>query len=139
MVSNNLDAQIQLGEEYQLSPEQIMSENQKIIISLGEIKKKLEDIDERLISLEQQQQRVTIAPLRTDLSGCHSGKKNSSDTVLKKAIEKEKQRSTCFSCPWEKKTCVLYFDDLYDFDMIRRKSTSLLALIQVILSKQIYY
>jgi hypothetical protein len=137
MVSNNLDAQIQLGEEYQLSLEQIMLENQKIIISLGEIKKKLEDFDERFISLEQQQ-HVTIASLRTDLSGCHSGEKNSSDTVLKKAIEKEKQRSTCFSCPWEK-TCVLYFDNFYDFDMIRRKSTSLLALIQVILSKQIYY
>jgi hypothetical protein len=116
MLSDISDTQVQLGEEYNLSSEQILVENEMIFKSLGEIKRKLEDVDARLTSLEQQLKHVTFTSSQNDLPDSYLGEQNNSDTVLEKPIKKEKQRSTCFSCSWENKHCTLYFEDLYDFD-----------------------
>jgi hypothetical protein len=93
-----MDTQDQLDEEYELIPEQIRVDNEIILKSLGEIKRKLEDIDARLTSLEKD---ITFISSPKDLP----------DYYLE-----EKQHSTCFSCRWENKHCTLYFEDLYDFD-----------------------
>jgi hypothetical protein len=123
MLSDISDTQLQLDEEYQLSSEQILMENQMILKSLNEIKRKLEDFDARLTYFEQQQQQqqqqqkhMTFTSSQKDLADYNLEEKTNSDIVLEKSIKKENQRSTCFSCRWEKKTCTLYFEDLYDFD-----------------------
>jgi hypothetical protein len=93
-----MDTQDQLDEEYELIPEQILVDNEMIFKLLGEIKRKLEDIDARLTSLEKY---ITFTSSQNDLPDYCS---------------EEKQRSTCFSCSWGNKHCTLYFEDLYDFD-----------------------
>ncbi|CAF3054251.1 unnamed protein product [Rotaria sp. Silwood2] len=116
MSSNITDKKIQFDEEYKLSSEQILIENEMIFKSLDEMKRKLVDFDVRLISLEEEQKHKSSTSSQKDSSDHHSKETKNSSTLLKTTIPKEKQHSTCFLCPWQKKVCSLYFDDLYDFD-----------------------
>ncbi|CAF4346604.1 unnamed protein product, partial [Adineta steineri] len=116
MSSNVADKQIQLDEEYQLTSEQILIENQMIFKSLDEFKRKFIDFDARLNIVEQQQKHIlSISSQQDSFDNCSKGT-NSSCILVEKTIRNEKPRSTCFSCRWQKKHCSLYFEDLYDFD-----------------------
>ncbi len=116
MSSNITDKKIPFDEKYKLSSEQILIENEMIFKSLDEMKRKLLDFDVRLTNLEEEQKHNSSTSSEKDSSDHPSkGTKNSS-TLLKTTIPKGKQDSTCFLCPWQKKFCSLYFDDLYDFD-----------------------
>ncbi|CAM4810168.1 unnamed protein product [Rotaria magnacalcarata] len=120
MASNDLDAPIPIEEKYQFYLEQMMLENKKVAALVDETTKQLDHAEKRCGMFEQQQQQhVTNASSPLNLSYIHSIETNNIEAVSKNATEKEKQRSTCFSCPWEKKTCTLYFDDLYDFNKKR--------------------
>jgi hypothetical protein len=116
MSSNITDEKIQFDEEYKLSSEQILIENEMIFKSLDEMKRKLVDFDVRLTNLEEEQKCNSCTSSQKASSDHHSKETKNSSTLLKTTIPKEKQHSTCFLCPWQKKFCSLYFDDLYDFD-----------------------
>ncbi|CAF3794187.1 unnamed protein product [Rotaria magnacalcarata] len=116
MSSNITDKKIQFDEDYKLSSEQILIENEMIFKSLDEMNRKLVDFDVRLINLEEEQKHKSSTSSQKDSSDHHSKGTGNSSTLLKRTIPKEEQHSTCFLCPWQKKVCSLYFDDLYDFD-----------------------
>ncbi|CAF4446850.1 unnamed protein product, partial [Rotaria magnacalcarata] len=104
MASNDLDAPIPIEEKYQFYLEQMMLENKKVAALVDETTKQLDHAEKRCGMFEQQQQQhVTNASSPLNLSYIHSIETNNIEAVSKNATEKEKQRSTCFSCPWEKK------------------------------------
>jgi len=114
MTANNSNIQTELEEKSQFEVEEILLLMKEINIAISEIKRRQDNFDKRLITLEQQQSINTSS--LSNVAESLLIEKNNRDVPLENITKEENKRSTCFMCTFRNKNCILYFDDLYDFD-----------------------
>lgn len=106
--------QTNLEEKSKSQLEEILLLMKEINLTISEIKRQQDNFDKRLIILEQQQSINTASS--SNVTNSFSKEKINRDTPLDKIKKEENKPSTCFLCESMERNCILYFDDLYDFD-----------------------